>query len=303
MAALATARATARGGSLSLCALLCSVSAVFSAAELCADAAFPATPVLCSAAGDVLTAACDSVRDADAAMKQFMPAMFLVWMFLVWKLCVGAYGANLRDARARLHAACTTLHERLVGGAVAGLQWYWRLLMIARGLAVLWARLFAERRLHKAACSRIRRLLAEAHGGLQRGRAVAVAEFSRIRARVSAQLDTPQAAITRRGLAHLRGGGSPDNARPTLQEMRRRQDELRRRQLELRRRLSEQLSSSPPGVPEALVGVGHALEAPVSAPITSSSSEEEDEKRALEPTGSTDSPTPNEAHEASSRPH
>ena len=104
MAALATARATARGGSLSLCALLCSVSAVFSAPKLCADAALPATPVLCSAAGDVLTAACDSVRDADAAMKQFMPAMFLVWMFLVWKLGVGAYGTNLRDARARLHA-------------------------------------------------------------------------------------------------------------------------------------------------------------------------------------------------------
>ena len=113
MAALATARRTARGGSLSLCALLCSVSAVFSAPELCADelcaelraeAALPATPVLCSAAGDVLTAACDSVRDADAAMKQFMPAMFLVWMFLVWKLGVGAYGTNLRDARARLHA-------------------------------------------------------------------------------------------------------------------------------------------------------------------------------------------------------
>ena len=57
------------------------------------------------------------------------------------------------------------------------------------------------------------------------------------------------------------------------------------------------------GLPEALVGVGNAVEAPVSAPITSSSSEEEDEKRTLEPTGSTDSPTPNEAHEASSRPH
>ena len=171
-------------------------------------------------------------------MKQFMPAMFLVWMFLVWKLGVGAYGTNLRDARASLHAACTTLHERLVGRrAVAGLQWYWRLLMIARWL-------FAGRRLRKAACSHIRRLLAEARGGLQRGRAVAVAEFSRIRAHISAQLDTPQAAITRWGLARLRGGGSLDDERKMSGE-----------------------------------------------------------KRTLEPTGSTDSPTPNEAHEASSRPH
>lgn len=59
---------------LPLCALLCSLTVVLGASELCAEVAIPATPVLCSATSDVLMVvdASDSVKDIHSEMTQFM---------------------------------------------------------------------------------------------------------------------------------------------------------------------------------------------------------------------------------------